>query len=350
MPSLLQRLDAHQRRNRLTGGVIGVVYKFVDDAGTHLAALITYYGFVSLFPLLLLGSTVLGIVLAGSPELRERILEAAVSQLPGLEQDLASPEGLGGGAIGIVVGLLGATYGALGVGQAVQNASNTAWNVPRHRRPNPFLARARSAGLAALIGVDVVGTTVVAGIVGAADFLGPLGSVLVLVGTLVVHCLVFAAVFRLSAAHGPSWREVAPGAAFAAVAWLGLQYVGVAYAGRSAGTTSVTNGVFAVVLGLLAFLYLAGVLVVLAIELNVVLAERLYPRSLLTPFTDDVDLTEADEQTYEEMAKAQQLKGFQRIEVAFERRRGRSRVTPSDADEAPSPRTDPGSTSPTRRR
>lgn len=325
MPSLVQRIDDHQRRNRVTGAVIGIVYKFVDDAGTHLAALITYYGFVSLFPLLLLGSTVLGIVLAGDPELQARILESAVSQLPGLGDDLARPEGLGGGLVGIVVGLVGATYGALGVGQAVQNASNTAWNVPRHRRPNPFTARARSAGLAALLGLDVVATTAVAGLVGGADFLGPLGSVLVVLGTLAVHAVVFAAVFRLSAAHGPSWRDVAPGALFASLAWLALQYVGVAYATRSVGSGSVTNGVFAVVLGLLAFLYLAGILVVLAIELNVVLAERLYPRSLLTPFVDDVELTEADEHTYEEMAKAQQTKGFQRIEVRFDRRRSKRR-------------------------
>lgn len=318
MGRMVARIDAFQRRRRAAGLPLGVVYKFVDDTGPHLAALITYYGFISLFPLLLLGSTVLGIVLDGNPELQARIIESAMAQVPGLQQDLARPDGLGGGVAGVLIGVLGALYGASGVGQAVQNASNTAWNVPRHLRPNPVTSRVRSAGLAALIGLNVVGTTVVAGLIGSAGFLGPLGSVLVLVTTLAVHVATFASVFRLSAAKALDWRTVLPGSVLAGLAWLGLQYVGVAYVGRYVASSSVTNGVFAVVLGLLAFLYLAAVLVVVAIELNVVLAEHLYPRSLLTPFTDDVELTEADEQTYEEMAKAQALKGFQRIEVEFD--------------------------------
>ena len=79
------------------------------------------------------------------------------------------------------------------------------------------------------------------------------------------------------------------------------------------------NGVFALVLGLVALLYIAAVMAMLGVEVNVVLAQRLYPRALLTPFTDDVELTDADQRAYRDYAKAQRHKGFERVDVTFRR-------------------------------
>jgi hypothetical protein len=76
--------------------------------------------------------------------------------------------------------------------------------------------------------------------------------------------------------------------------------------------------VFAVVLGLVALLYVAGVMAILGLETNVVLAKHLYPRALLTPFTDAVELTDADRKVYQEYAEAQRHKGFERIHVTFD--------------------------------
>src|ERR671932_804439 len=87
------------------------------------------------------------------------------------------------------------------------------------------------------------------------------------------------------------------------------------------------NAVFAIVLGLLALLYLASVVAVLGLEVNVVLAPRLYPRALLTPFTDAVDLTVGDRRAYADYAKAQRHKGFERVRVTF----NRPRRTPGDS-------------------
>lgn len=328
---MVGRVDDFQQRHRAVGLPIAVVYKYVDDGGPQLAALITYFAFVSLFPLLLLASTVLGFVLAGEGDLQRRILDSALTQLPVVGDDLQRPEGIGGGVAGLVIGIAGALYGAMGVGMAVQNACNTAWTVPRNERGNPFLLRGRSVVLLGVIGVDVIGTTVLAGVVGAATILGPLSSVALLVGTLLIHGAAFAFVFRFATARDLAWRQVLPGACVAAVAWLGLQYVGVAYVGRTTATSSATNGVFAVVLGLLAFLYLTCVVLVLCLELNVVLAHRLHPRTLLTPFTDNVVLTEADKRSYTDLAKAQQQKGFQTVEVEF----GASPLEERDDDSPP---------------
>lgn len=82
--SVADRLDRLQRRRPVLGFPIAVVYKFVDDQGGYLAALITYYAFVSLFPALLLFSVILGIVLMGNPELQQQILNSALGQIPAI--------------------------------------------------------------------------------------------------------------------------------------------------------------------------------------------------------------------------------------------------------------------------
>ncbi|MEO7078551.1 MAG: ribonuclease BN, partial [Rhodococcus sp. (in: high G+C Gram-positive bacteria)] len=75
---------------------------------------------------------------------------------------------------------------------------------------------------------------------------------------------------------------------------------------------------FAIVLGLLGFLYVASVLIVLCIEINAVRVDGLHPRALLTPFTDNVELTEGDKKSYTGQAEAQRNKGFQDIVVTYE--------------------------------
>jgi Virulence factor BrkB len=124
--------------------------------------------------------------------------------------------------------------------------------------------------------------------------------------------------FRLSTVRQVTVRQVVPGALAAAVVWQLLQTFGGLYVERVVATASAVNAVFALVLGLMAFLYLAAYVLVLCVEINVVRTDHLYPRSLLTPFTDDVQLTRGDEQVYTDAAKAQRAKGFQEVDVRFE--------------------------------
>jgi len=95
--TLTERLDRYQRRHRRAGFPLAVVYKFVDDDGYFLAALLTYYGFLAIFPLLLLSSTVLGVVLSGNPELQQQVLDSALRELPVIGAQLSTPEQLSGG-------------------------------------------------------------------------------------------------------------------------------------------------------------------------------------------------------------------------------------------------------------
>jgi len=315
------RLDAFQRRHRWLGFPIAVVYKFADDQGIFLAALITYYGFLSLFPLLLLLASILGFLLQDNPDLQQEILDSTVSQFPILREQLSGPEGLRGSTAAVIVGGVVALYGALGVAQALQNLMNIAWAVPRNRRPNPILARLRGLLLILTAGIAVLATTVLSGVASSADAWGAevSGGVTVLVAgvAVVVNAVVFVIAFRVATAKELAVREVILGAIVAAIIWQLLQLFGTAYVGYGVKGTSSTYGVFALVFGLFAWIFLAAVALVLCVELNVVRVRRLYPRALLTPFTDNVDLTAADKRAYADAAAAQRHKEFERIDVHF---------------------------------
>ena len=319
---VIQRIDEFQRDRPAVGFPVALIYKFADDQGPFLAALITYYGFLSLFPLLLLATSVLGLLLDGDPALRYRILDSTLSQFPVIGEQLSEPRGLQGSPGAIVVGGVVAIYGAVGVAQAFQNASNVAWSIPRHRRPNPLKSRLRSAGLLALGGIAILLTTVLSALAGSskqfgAD-LGPLIVPLLFLGAVAVNAGAFLLAFHMCTVATRRIRTLVPGALTAATVWQLLQVFGTAYVGHVVRGAGDTYGVFALVLGLLAWLYLANVGVVLGIEVNVVLAKRLYPRALLTPFTDDVDLTRGDVAAYTDAAQAQQAKSFEDVAVTFE--------------------------------
>jgi membrane protein len=318
--SVTSRLDGFQRRHRWIGFPVAVVYKYADDQGGYLAALITYYGFLSIFPLLLLASSGLGVVLQGNDELRLRILDSALSQFPVIGDQLAEPRGLEGSGVALVVAVAGSVYGALGAAQALQNAMNVAWAVPRNRRPNPLTSRLRSVMLLATAGIAVLATTLLSA-VSAASGGGGLDAGLRLVAILVsvaVNAVVFTLLYRFSTAHPLPIRDTAPGGIIAAVVWQLLQSVGAVYVGNVVQNASATNGVFAIVLGLIAWLYVAATVLVLCAEVDVVRVKRLWPRALLTPFTDDVDLTPGDRATYTDAATAQRTKSFESVDVSFD--------------------------------
>jgi membrane protein len=313
-------LDRLQRRHRTAGFFIAVAYKYVDDQGSFLAALITYYAFISLFPALLLLTTVLGVLLVGHPEWQEQILQSAVAQFPVIGEQLGQPQGLSGGTVGVVVGIAGALYGGLGVGQAVQNAMDTLWAVPRNDRPDPIRARIRSFLLLLVLGTALIATTILAAISRASESFGIVAKAGIVVMSVLINAGVCLVVFRVATARDVTYREVAPGALAAAVIWQLLQWFGAIFVAHVVTTASATNSVFALVLGLLAFLYLIATSLLLCAQVNVVATDRLHPRALLTPFTDNVDLTRGDRKTYIGQAKAQRAKGFQRIDVAFDDR------------------------------
>jgi YihY family inner membrane protein len=320
--SFTDRLDRFQRRHRWLAFPIAVVYKFIDDQGNYLAALITYYAFLGLFPLLLLATQILGFVLKGNPGLQADILTTALNQFPVIGDQLQRPGGLQGSTTAIVIGAAGSLYGALGVAQATQNAMNIAWGVPRNKRPNPLMARVRSMLLLLTAGLGIIATTILSTLGSDVDVLsvdiGPGLQLARSVALVFINAGVFILLFRLATTHRHSLKRAVPGAFAAAITLQLLQQVGAQYVEHVIKNASVTNGVFALVLGLIAWIYLATLVVVFGVEINVVKAHRLYPRALLTPFTDNVDLTSGDQRAYSDYAEATRSKDFESVDVSFE--------------------------------
>lgn len=325
----------------MLGFPLGVLYKFFDDQGGYLAAVVTYYAFVSVFPLLLIASSVLGFVLQGNKQLQDELLTSALSQFPIVGTQLGRPEGLTGSTSAVVVGSLAALYGVIGLGQAAQNAVNVAWTVPRNSRMNPILSRLSSLLLLTLAGLTVLAITLLSSVASHLDMFGPNVDQglrwLVWLASVALNAVVLSEMMRLATARRQSFMTMLPGGFVIAVLWQMLQLVGGVYVQHVIGRVNQMNAVFALVLGLLALLYIASVMAMFGVEVNVVLARRLYPRALLTPFTDDVELTAADERAYRDYAKAQRHKGFQRVRVTFEPPEAEPRPDP-DPDPDPAPR------------
>ena len=325
MSGVVQAVDRAQRRFTPVAFPLGVIYKFFDDQGNYLAAIVTYYAFIAIFPLLLLGSSILGFFLQGNPHLQQEVLNSALRQFPIIGDELGRKE-LHGSTGGIVVGALTATYGAMGLGQAIQNTVNTAWSVPRNSRPNPFLLRLRSLVLLATAGVAVLGVSVLSTIGAHTEVFGSHFddglSWLIQLATVLVVGAMLTVLFRLATTRDHPLRHAAPGAFTLALMWQLLQWIGAYYVTHVIQASRGMNSTFALVLGLMGFIYIASVMGVLGIEVNVVVARRLWPRALLTPFTDRVDLTEADRRAYAGYALMQRHKGFETVAVTFEGRDG----------------------------
>jgi hypothetical protein len=151
------------------------------------------------------------------------------------------------------------------------------------------------------------------------------------IGNVLVIGLLLSLLFRVAAARRHSWRSAVPGAFTLAVMWQFLQNLGAYYVTHVLAETSAMNKTFGLVLGLIGLLYLAAVMGMIGIEVNVVLARKLWPRALLTAFVDDVDLTDADKRAYTAYAKAQRHKGYERVEVFFEDRQ----ASPGQPQEQP---------------
>ena len=315
---MLGALDRYQRKHKWLGLPLAVVYKFADDQGAYLASLITYYGFLSLFPLLLVMATVLGFVLPGNPDLQQQLIDSALAQFPIIGDQLTSgTQPLRGSGWGLATGIVVALYGGLNVSVAIQNALDIVWGVPVNKRPDPFRARLRSLLMLALLGIGVLLTTVLTAISGLGEQIGVVGSVVAVVASMAVNCGLFVVAFRVLTVRSVSVRDVLPGAVLAAAAWQALQAVGTAYVdGQLRGATQL-YGLFAIVLGLMGFIYLEAIVVVLAAELNAVTARRLWPRALLGPFIAEVDLPKAARRRYTSYAPAQRYRESQDIDVSF---------------------------------
>jgi membrane protein len=276
----LDRLDGWQKRHAAVAFPLAVMRKFMDDRASSLAALIAYYAFFSLFPLLLVFVSVLGFVLQHDPSLQEDVVDSALARIPVVGRQLEDQiEPLTGSSAALAVGLAGALWAGLGVTLALGRAFEEIWDVPRRQQRGGLRARVLGVVVLAVLGVALVAATVVAG-VAVGGRIGPaaerLGALCV---ALAGNAAVFLAVFGLLSPHPVRIRQLLPGVALAAAGSLALQSAGGWYVEETIARSTDTYGTFALVIGLLSWFWLGSHLLLAAAEVNVVLCRRLWPRS-----------------------------------------------------------------------
>ena len=310
---IAERADAWQQHHAPVAFVFGVVKKFGDDRGGHLAALMTYYGFLSIFPLLLVFVTTLGFFLHDNASLRHDLLDTALADFPIIGAQLQkNVHALGGNGIGLFVGIVGLVWGSLGVAQVAQHTMAEVWDIPIKARPSFFARLARALLILGVLAVAVVATSVLASVATLVPE-SPVAMVLTLIATVALNGSLYLLAFRVLAPKAIATRDLLPGAVVGGVAWTALQALGGWLVARQLRHTSELYGFFGIVLGLLFFLFLASQIMVYAAEVNVVRARRLWPRSLRPP-----PLTPADERALTDSALAQERRPEEHVDVEFD--------------------------------
>jgi membrane protein len=280
---LLRAVDRFQQRWRAIAFPVAVWSKFTDDQAGNLAALIAYYAYAALLPLLLILVTVLNVVLRNHPSLRADLVNSAVSQYPVLGPIKANLGTIPGTGPAFVVGAVLLLLGARGVALAMQNALCVVWDIPKEQRPAFPWSQLWAFALLATIGGGFIVTTFLSSVAGGVGnvlngAVAHVGTVLI---SLVVNISVFWTSFRIATARQVPWRQLRTGAAVAAVCWQILQVAGGYLLSHQLHRASELYGTFGIVLGLLTWLFLQAEVTLYAAEADVVLARHLWPRSIL---------------------------------------------------------------------
>jgi YihY family inner membrane protein len=309
---LVRKVDRAQQGHAVPAFIFGVSKKFGDDNGGVLVANLTYAAFVSIFPLLLVLVTILGLVAAGDPAFRAAATDAVASQVPLIGHELTGNvhQLRRSSLIGLIVGLTALLWGAMGLAQAGLFTMEQVWNLPGPARPGYMPRLGRALLFLCLLGGDVIVTTLLASLSAYGGRSAPLVA-LAATAEAVVNAGMYFAGFRILTPRGVRSRDLVPGAVAAGILWTVLQVAG-AYLVRHYLHSDSVYGVFATVLGLVAWLYLAAQITVYCAEVNVVLARRLWPRSIVQP-----PLTEADRASLALQALQNQRREEQQVTVTF---------------------------------
>jgi membrane protein len=301
--------DRLQRRHGVLGFPYAVMKKYGDDEGGREAALITYYGFLSIFPLLLLGVAVLSRVLADNPDLRERLITAIVPEAlrSTVEHSVAT---LPTSAVPFVAGLLGLLFSGTGVVFSVYQTLNHVAGVPYRLRAG-FVSR--YVRVFAMLGMLLLGAVAVGGltvVVTAIPEVPGVSRAAAVVGSaLIIFAVVLAGAKVLLARPAPV-RALWPGAVIGAVVVTVVLNAGASVLARLVARAGPVYGSFATVAGLFALLYLVGQALVYGAEIAAVRYARLWPRAL-----DPSDPTEADVRAQALLAREQERIPAARIEL-----------------------------------
>lgn len=278
---ILKYFDKYQKHHRVLAFPIAVFKKYGEDEAGNQAALLTYFGFVSLFPLLLILLTVLNVLTRNNTKIEARVVNASLHYFPVASQTISNNiHGLHKTGLSLFIGIVVIFYGSRGVANALQNASNRLWLIPKSRRPDFWHTTLRSIGIIVFGGIGIIASTLILSYTNNVLSKGIFFKIVITLFALLLNAIVFTVVFRLATASEVRTKHLISGAIVAAVFWQILESVGSFLVLHQLRHSSEFYGGFALVLGMLFWIYLQAEVTLLAIEVNVVSLKKLWPRSI----------------------------------------------------------------------
>lgn len=262
---------------RAKNDTIDIIVEMLDGWRRHLsgrnASLLAFFTFLSIFPLMLAATTILGFVLEGNADLQQRIVDGAASEIPVVGESIAAnPQALTGNIWALIIGLGGAIWSSTRAFVGLQGALDDTWEVPVDDRAGLPVQRGRAIAGLLIIGTAQVGSLAIAAIVSAADLPG-LSQMLLTLATAVINIVTIAAMFRFLTEADPTWRDVWPGAIPAGIVFSILQRIGPEIVKRIADGNAAYE-TFGVVIGLITWLSLVSIATLMAAELNAAIVRR----------------------------------------------------------------------------
>lgn len=310
--AITKKADAFQQKHAVLAFPYAVIKKFGEDNGGYQAALLTHYGFLSLFPLLLVLITVLHLAFNNNQDFQQQILGSVGSYFPLLGDQLTDNIGnMGKTGLGLVIGILFTLYGARGAADALRFALDNMWQIRKEDRSGFPKNIIRSFSM---IGVGALGFIATAGASVITSGLGKMIWVKILVNILGFGILTaaIAVTFRIATSKKIGFRQLWVGSVIAGfVIQLLLTFGGLLVSNQLRGLDDL-YGTFAIVLGLLFWIYLLAQVIIYAAEVDTVRAYRLWPRSLQAD-----EPTDADKRAYKLHAKTETYIDQQDVHVAY---------------------------------
>ena len=280
----INRIDNYQQKHAILAFPLAVWKKYSDDEAGNKAALITYYGFLSLFPLLIVFLSVINMLIRNNAHLQQRFIAAAFKYFPILGNQLQNNiHTVHKNGLSLTIGLVLLFIGTRGIANALQHSMNHLWRVKRSEAPGFPYNIIRGIGIIIIGGGGFIVTAVMSSYVSGLGHYGFIAKALLIVLSFVLNSFVFLVIFRLATAPQIRTADLALGAVLSSLVWQILQIIGSYLILHEVKNFDNLYGTFALVLGLLFWISIQAQATLYMVEANIVRARKLSPMSLLQP-------------------------------------------------------------------
>jgi len=277
--TLIQKIDNYQRQSRFAGFSYAVIKKYGEDEVGKKAALLTYYGFLSIFPLLLIITTLISVLTANDLQAQAAATNTISRYIPAIGDQLYNQiHSINKNGLALIAALLFTVYGARGAVESFRESAKSIWQEPV-KKENLAKKLARSS-LILLVGV--VGLTVASVATGYVS--GASNSILIKLVSVAVNVFalywVFIVVLKISLDRKIRVKKIRLGALLAAISLVALQIIGGVIVTQQLKTLDTLYSVFALPLGLMFWIYLQAQVIYISVVATVVSQKKLWPRSI----------------------------------------------------------------------